>query len=310
MPAPSDYDEFAYIEWIRAHVSGHSRLTLGIGDDTASLHFPAPADCLITVDMLLEGVHFQIPPLTPRNAGRKALAVNLSDLAAMAGQPLAAVVSVAFPRGRKPDFHRELHRGIQELADQFGVAVAGGDTNTWDGPLVISVSVVGEATGSAAVRRNGARVGDWILTTGSFGGSLAGKHVSFQPRVDEALQLHQAVSLHAMIDVSDGLAADLHHVLQESGVGAVLSADAIPISEAARSATDERTALERALGDGEDFELLFTVTPQEGRKLLSEPPVDVKLSHIGEIVESKTCEIEDSAGVRRLLPPTGWTHAF
>ncbi|MCH7989304.1 MAG: thiamine-monophosphate kinase, partial [Planctomycetes bacterium] len=217
-----DRHEFSLIEWIRAQAPDHHRLTIGIGDDTASLRFPNPADCLVTSDMLIEGVHFTLPSATPRDIGRKALAVNLSDIAAMAGNPLAALISVALPRKRDMDFARELHHGLLELADEFGVALAGGDTNIWDGPLVVSVTLLGETTAKGPVRRTGARVGDWIMTTGCFGGSLSGKHVSFQPRVTEALQLHDTVTLHAMIDVSDGLAADLHHILDESNVGAVV----------------------------------------------------------------------------------------
>ena len=240
MPAPSD--EFALIEWIRSRVATHPRLAIGIGDDAAALQFPQNEDCLVAVDMLMEGVHFTFPKASPRDVGRKALAVNLSDIAAMAGQPVAAVVSLAYPRGQSPDFARDLHLGLQTLADEFGVAVAGGDSNTWDGPLVISVTVLGTTTGTGAIKRSGAQVGDWSLTTGSFGGSIQGKHLTFRPRVEEALRLHQETSLHAMIDVSDGLAADLHHLLDESGVGAVVHADAIPISDVARAGQCEIVA--------------------------------------------------------------------
>lgn len=307
---PADSNEFTLIEWIRARAKDHPRVPLGIGDDAASVSFAQPGECVVASDMLVEGVHFSLPPATPSEIGRKALAVNLSDLAAMAARPLAAVVNVALPRSHQFEFAQELLEGLADLADEFDTAVAGGDTNIWDGPCVISVTVLGEAEVADAVRRDGARVGDWILATGTFGASLAGKHLSFQPRVNEALQLHQTVSLHAMIDVSDGLVADLHHILKESRVGCRLHAESIPLSEAARAAAGRKTPLEHALGDGEDFELLFTVSPQEGRRLLDIPPFDVRLSHIGEITEGTTCEIEDSAGIRTLLAPTGWRHTF
>ena len=302
--------EFALIEWIRAQAADHPRLAIGIGDDTASVRFPDPSECLVTSDMLMEKVHFTFPPATPRDIGRKALAVNLSDIAAMAGNPLAAVISVALSRNQDMDFARELHQGLLELADEFGVALAGGDTNIWDGPLVVSVTLLGETTGKGAVRRNAARVGDWIMTTGSFGGSLSGKHVSFQPRVKEALILHDTLTLHAMIDVSDGLAADLHHILDESNVGAVVYEEAIPIADAAERINDGKSSLEHALGDGEDFELLFTVSPQEGRRLPADPPVEVRLSHIGEITEAGCRELADAAGNRKPLPCAGWEHRF
>jgi thiamine-monophosphate kinase len=302
--------EFALIDWIRRRAGQHPRLPLGIGDDAAVLRFPDAADCLLAVDMLMEGVHFTIPPVTGRKVGRKALAINLSDMAAMAGRPLAALVSVALPHGLDRELAFDLHRGIEELADEFAVALAGGDTNAWDGPLVVSVTVLGETTGSGAVTRSGAKIGDWIMATGDFGGSLAGKHVSFQPRVEAAIRLHESVSLHAMIDVSDGLAADLHHILEESGTGAMLFEDAIPISDAARAIDDDRSPLDHALADGEDFELLFTVAPEDGRRLLSQPPVDVMLSHVGEITAAGTFELIDAAGNHKPLKPSGWQHRF
>jgi len=306
MTVPSG--EFGLIEWIRQQVAAHPRLTLGIGDDTAAFRFPAPTDCLITVDMLMEGTHFTLPPATLAQVGHKALGVNLSDIAAMGGAALAAVVSVALPRRFEWGEIRELHAGIQSLADEFGVALAGGDTNRWDGPLVISVTVLGETQGEGPIRRSGAQVGDWIMVTGSLGGSLAGRHLDFVPRLREARLLQESVRLHAMIDISDGLAADLHHILDESRVGAVLFEEAIPVSDAATAANDSRTPLEHALGDGEDFELLFTLSPDEGRQLLDSPPFDTPLAHIGEITASRGCFLRNAAGVLTPLPRKGWVH--
>jgi thiamine-monophosphate kinase len=300
--------EFDHIRWIRQHVSASNRLPVGIGDDTAILRFPSPADCLLTVDMLMEGVHFTLPPATPRQVGRKALGVNLSDIAAMAGKPLAAVVSVALPRNRGVDFARELHAGLQELAEQYHVVVAGGDTNSWDGPLVISVTLLGEATPNGGVLRSSAQVGDWIFVTGSLGGSLDGRHLTFQPRVNEALRLHETVELHSMIDLSDGLSSDLGHILDESQVGAVLLAETIPISDEALASKDDRSPLEHALNDGEDFELLFTVSPEDGRRLLAKPPLDLRISHIGAIVPELECTLIGADGASRTLPRSGWVH--
>ncbi|MEX2287059.1 MAG: thiamine-phosphate kinase [Planctomycetaceae bacterium] len=301
--------EFEYIDWVRSQVKRHPRVPLGIGDDTALVRFQQPTDCLVTVDMLMEGVHFKSPPATPRQIGRKAVAVNLSDIAAMAGRPLAAVVSVALSRDKGFDFAKKLHAGIQELADEFDVAIAGGDTNSWDGPLVFSVTVLGEATERGVVRRSGAQADDWIMVTGTLGGSLAGKHLSFQPRVHEALLLHEAVDLHAMIDISDGLSADLSHILDSSGMGCGLYENRIPISDAARTAADGRSPLEHALSDGEDFELLFTVAPQDGARLLGRPPMKVQLSHIGIITAGPaSCLLIASDESSRPLPRAGWVH--
>src|SRR5262249_46704657 len=159
--------------------------------------------------------------------------------------------------------------GLREVADAFDTAVVGGDTNSWDGPLVVSVTLLGEAVPPGPVRRSGARAGDWLLVTGAFGGSILGKHLDFTPRVREALALHAAASLHAMIDVSDGLSRDVWHLCEESGCGAVLRAEAVPIDPAARRMNDGKTPLEHALGDGEDFELAFAVSPEDGARLLA-----------------------------------------
>lgn len=302
--------EFELIEWIRSQAQAHSRVSLGIGDDAAALSFPEPGECLVAVDTLMEGVHFRYPEMSAAQIGYKSLAVNLSDIAAMAGNPLAAVIGIVFNRKEGPHFARELERGMLELAAKFNVALIGGDTNTWDGPCVVSVTVLGETTGRGAVRRDGAKIGDWILATGDFGGSLAGKHFQFTPRIDEALALNQAAELHAMIDVSDGLAADLFHILEESRVGAKLEARQIPISEAARTIADDRSPLEHALGDGEDFELLFTVSPDDGKRLIESPPVAVPITKIGEIGPEGACELIDENGKIQPLKKAGWVHQF
>src|SRR6516164_5064801 len=209
--------EWAYIDWLRRRTPADPRVLIGPGDDTAALQLTPGATCLVTTDMLLEGSCFRLSEAGPRRVGRKAMAVNLSDIAAMAGRPVAAVVSAGLPRSGGRALAEELYRGLREMADSFETALIGGDTNSWDGPLVISVTVLGEATERGPVRRGGARPGDWLFVTGPLGGSILGKHLDFTPRVREALALHAAVELHAMIDVSDGLAADLGHLCQESG---------------------------------------------------------------------------------------------
>jgi thiamine-monophosphate kinase len=187
------------------------------------------------------------------------------------------------------------------------VAVVGGDTNSWDGKLVISVTAFGEATGRGPVRRSGARPGDWVFVTGPLGGSILGRHLDFTPRVAEALALHATVELRAMCDISDGLSADLNHICEESGCGAALFADGIPISDAARalSLTTGRTPLQHALGDGEDFELVFAVSPDDGRKLLAAPIPG--LAKVGECVAEGLWL--EAGGRRERLEPTGWVHS-
>jgi thiamine-monophosphate kinase len=307
---PERRHEFDLIAHARALAARHPRLAVGIGDDAALVRFPQPDGCLVTVDMLMEGVDFTLASATGRQVGWKSLAVNLSDIAAMAAKPVACVVSVALPRRGGFELGRELLAGVTACAEKFDVALAGGDTNTWDGPVVVSVTVLGEPTGAGPVLRSGARPGDWIMATGAFGGSIAGRHLDFTPRVAEALLLHQTVTLHAMIDTSDGLAADLWHILEESRVGAVLEESAIPISSAARTICDGKSPLEHALGDGEDFELLFTVSPVDGQKLLSAPPFSTPISHVGEVVAGRDCHLKSSDGTLKSLAALGWKHGF
>ncbi len=296
--------EFSFISWIRSLTPGSSRVLVGPGDDTAVLTGSVRQQ-LVTVDMLMDGTDFWIAEVGARAAGRKAMAVNLSDIAAMAGIPTAAVVSVALPKVGGRQLAEELHLGLREVAEAFGVPIVGGDTNSWDGPLVISVTLLGEATERGPVLRSGAKPGDWLLVTGPLGGSIRGKHLTFTPRVKEALELHAAANLHAMIDISDGLAADLNHILEESRCGAVLVAESIPISRDAveLSITSGKTALEHALGDGEDFELILAASLADGERMLREFPTLVK---IGECVEEGLW-IEEK-GMRRELQATGWVH--
>ena len=259
--------------------------------------------------MLLEGSCFRLSEAGPRRVGRKAMAVNLSDIAAMAGVPTAAVVSVGLPRSGGRELAEQLYLGMREVADAFDVPIVGGDTNSWDGRLSIAVTMLGEATARGPVLRSGAKPGDWIMVTGPLGGSILGHHLDFTPRVREALRLHELADLHSMIDVSDGLAKDLHHICEESRCGAVLIASAIPIADAARelSAKDGRSSLEHALSDGEDFELVFTVSPSDGERLLREQPVPgIALCHIGECVADGFWLDRD--GKREVLVPRGYEH--
>lgn len=300
--------EFAFIDWIRKQTRADPRVLVGPGDDTAVLKMRPEALCLATTDMLLEGSCFLLEA-GGRAIGRKAMAVNLSDIAAMAGRPTTALVSVGLPRQGGRKLAEDLFIGLRETAAAFDTAIVGGDTNSWNGPLAISVTLLGEATARGPVLRSGAKPGDWLLVTGSLGGSILGKHLNFTPRVREALRLHELVDLHAMIDVSDGLAADLHHLCAESGCGAELDAAAIPVSEDAGRMNDTQSPLDHALSDGEDFELLFAVAPDAGRILIeSQPLPGLLLSHIGHFVDQGVWLLRD--GLREELPARGYVHAL
>ena len=302
--------EFDLIRWIQERTPSHPRVSLGIGDDAACLDFPEASRCLITTDMLMERVDFILAEATPYRIGWKALGVNLSDIAAMGGKALAAVVSYALPKQGAMELAQGIQAGLEALAREFSVAIIGGDTNTWDGPLVISLTVLGEPLGTGPIRRDGALPGDWIMVTGELGGSILGHHLDFTPRLREAAALQSRGQIHSMIDISDGLAADLHHLLDASGVGAIVHAESLPIRPAASSMKDGRTPLQHALSDGEDFELLFTVSPELGRDLLAYPPFVTRLTHIGEMTRETGCWLVFQDKKREELPSLGWKHPF
>ena len=301
--------EFDYIRWIRDRTPGSPPVLVGPGDDCAVLG-GLSQPWLVTTDMLLDGSHFVLAEVGPRRVGRKAMAVNLSDVAAMGGKPLAAFVSVALPKNQAAAIANDLYLGMREIADAFDTAIAGGDTNTWAGGLVINVTLVGEPGPQPPILRKGAKPGDWLFVTGPLGGSILGKHLDFTPRVREALLLQDHVSIHAMIDISDGLSADVFHLCEESGCGAVLFVERIPISEAAHRMGDDKSALEHALSDGEDFELAFAVDPAAGERLVQSQPVPgITLSHVGVFVPENALFLEQT-GMRRRIEPRGFVHPF
>lgn len=304
--------EAEFVAWLRRRLPRHEQLTLGIGDDAALVRLRERGDLLVSTDMLMDTVDFHLDRVDPRRVGRKALAVNLSDIAAMAGRPLAAVVSVALPRAAGLPMAQALCEGFLPLAERYHLAIAGGDTNSWDGPLVISVTILGEPTKRGALTRGGAKPGDAILVTGSFGGSILGRHFDFNPRVEEALVLRELYELHAGIDVSDGLSLDLSRLATASGCGAMLDTASVPISEAAhelaRRDGTELKALDHALSDGEDFELILAVPPAVARKMLADQPLPVRLTEIGRFVAEPGLWQVDAAGERRPLAARGFLH--
>ena len=230
----------------------------------------------------------------------------------MATQPMAAVVALALPRQGGMDLAVTLYEGMLPLAEQFDLAIAGGDTNSWTGPLALSITVVGKVTSRGPLTRAGANPGDRIVVTGSFGGSILGRHLDFQPRVDEALRLAERYELHAGIDASDGLSIDLARLAQESGCGAVLQTDAVPIADDAHRLADTHadgsTPLDHALGDGEDFELILAVPPGEAERMLADQPLDVPLTSIGHFIPKQGLWQIDAQGRRLPLSPRGYQH--
>jgi len=310
--------ETEFVDWLLAHIPADARLEVPSGDDAAVLRPPAMRRSVVTVDMLTEGVDFILGPnCSPQAVGHKALAVSLSDLAAMAARPEAALVAVALPRKGGDAIGRGLFQGIMALAAEHGVTLAGGDTNAWDGPLVVSVTAIGSVPPGRAWRRDGAQPGDHLLITGPLGGSLLGRHLAVSPRCREAARIAEKFVVHAAIDVSDGLSLDMARMMRASGTRGVLHLADIPIHPDAirmsRSAGDTQSPLEHALADGEDFELLLAMPPSEARDLLAATQsgqIDLQIAMIGTVESGSGLTAIHADGACHPLEPKGFLHAF
>lgn len=294
--------EFEFIDWLKDQSPRDERVVVPIGDDLAALKWAGEDLLLIGVDQVLDGVHFDSAVHSPRAIGRKVMNRNLSDCAAMACLPVAAVATVALHRGAGEGYARELYAGLRDAADPFSCPIIGGDTASWDGKLVVTVTVLGRSAGVKPITRGGAKVGDFLFVTGPLGGSILGRHMTFSPRIKLARQLVATGRVTAMIDLSDGLSRDLPHICQASGVGAVVDASRVPIhSDAKRLAERSKgTPLHHALHDGEDHELLFTAT--------GSAEIEGAI-RIGRVVDGHTVSIDESGTIHPLIP-MGWEHAL
>lgn len=295
------------IRWIRGRLGNRGgRIVVDSGDDAAVVRF-GRSDVLFKTDSVIDGVHFDGRTARPEEIGHKAIARPLSDIAAMGCLPTFAVAAVMAPRGISERYLRRLYVGMERTAAAFGTAIVGGDVSSHPGKLAVSVALLGEPAGLRPVRRRGARVGDAIAVTGPLGGSLLGRHLRFTPRVREGRELNRRFELHAMIDLSDGLAVDLRHLCGESGVGAVVDEARIPVArDAARlGRRNGRPALLHALTDGEDYELLFALPRGEGRRLERAGLGRV----IGE-VRGSGLFLRRKDGTLEPLPEGGWEHKF
>lgn len=313
--------EFDFIQWIRSQTPPDARVVIPPGDDLAALRWAGDDLLIVGADQVLDGVHFDSSVHSPVEIGRKAMNRNLSDCAAMACLPVAAVATVALPRGSSVDRAKQLFLGLRDAAARYDCAIVGGDTGSWDGKLVLSVTVLGRSAGVEPVRRSGAKPGDLIGVTGPLGGSILGRHMSFEPRVREARALLAVFDIHAMIDLSDGLSRDLRHVCRESNVGAVIDAAKLPIhDDAIEMRRDGHSPLEHALHDGEDYELLVAGRVRPGARgdlgndeilrCTSPAGVDVDLTFIGVITPDPGIFLRHHDGRVEPLEPKAWEHRF
>jgi thiamine-monophosphate kinase len=284
-------NEFDFIRKLKRKIPRNMQGRLGIGDDADLLRIMPGFDQVVSADLVAEGVDFVRGKLAPRLAGRKALAVNLSDMAAMGAKPLAFVAALGIPKSVGEKWLFAFYDGMIRLAKEHGVLCLGGDISR-SRQFFAAVTILGSVRQGAAVPRSGAKPGDAVGVTGTLGGSILKHHYRFTPRVREALFMIRHVRVHAMIDISDGLWQDLEHVLGASGVTASVDLARIPVSADALKMCggDRGRALKGALTDGEDFELLFTVGQKDKSRLQKIWPAKfpgVKLSWIGEVEKGK-----------------------
>lgn len=318
-------NELEFVAWLRRTQRSHPALLCGIGDDMAIVNGPG-GPILVASDMLLDGVHFDTTRDDLTDIGRKAAACALSDCAAMAVRPTAITVSLALPAAGPIADARRLFDGIAAMAAAYATAVAGGDTTTWNGKLAIDIAVVAcPYPDIRPVMRSGARAGDGLYVTGRLGGSRLGRHLRFTPRVREARLLAAALAgrLHAMMDISDGVALDLRRLCDASDLGAMVDEsllERVASDDAHRSARRSgRPTLEHVLGDGEDFELLLAVSPDiaDAAGVSTDgdtcdvatkgDPDTTKLYRIGSITDAGL-SLRRVSGAIEPLPPLGYVH--
>ena len=322
----SSQGEFGFIDFIKEHFKAPDGV-MGIGDDCAVLPtYPiseGPGELLVSTDLLMEGVHFLREESSPEDIGWKAAAVNLSDIAAMGGSPVATFLSIALPKDAQGEWAERFIKGYAEISDLFDVPLLGGDTTSSLREIAINVCVLGRCPSGKAITRSGARPGDVIYVTGPLGDSAAGlqailknlertedvatlihRHKRPQPRIRAASDLIATDLVGAMMDISDGIASDLRHILKASGVGAIVELDRLPLTEEFMRVCKEQNwnAYELATGGGEDFELLFTAPAG-----LEKRTDIITVYPIGRIVEGSGLQWFDGGG-RTDFDTTGYEH--
>lgn len=318
--------EFGFIDRIANKVAPGTGIAIGIGDDAAATTQSLGSLTLTSTDMLIEGVHFDLSFCDPFTLGRKSIAVNLSDIAAMGGKPRYFLLSMAIPETFSVEFLDGFTNGVLAMANEFDVTLIGGDTCSSKAGFVISVTVIGEQRPDRIVRRSGAKPGDLIFVSGTLGDSALGlellrngvkqgfavtRHLDPTPRVREGLALAADKLPTSMLDVSDGLLSDLVHILDCSSVGARLDLDCIPLSatfmEIHKNISKESAEL--FLSGGEDYELLFTAHPENRQSIYSLfEKLDTPVSVIGEISKSTDLTISSSKGFKYMSAKKGFNH--
>lgn len=318
--------EFGFIERIARLAAGNRTVTIGIGDDAAAFHATTGCCCLATADMLLEGIHFDLSYCDPTSLGRKSLAVNLSDIAAMGGRPRSFLLSLAIPPALSVDFLQRLTGGMLQLAAEHDVVLIGGDTCASRSGLVIAITAYGEQQSNRLLKRSGAKPGDGIFVTGTVGDAALGlqllrqgcrhgapvnRHLNPAPRIREGTALAESGLPTAMIDISDGLLADLGHLLRNSAVGAQLQLNCLPLSAEYSHLYPPPGAAryDLALTGGEDYELLFTAPPERTREIMElGAALGTAITAIGTITANGGITAHTADGAVLVPEKTGYDH--
>ena len=285
--------EFRFIEKIAKAIKTGPSVINGIGDDCAVLEYKKNKHLLLTTDMIIEGVHFMRGSASAKSIGHKALAVNISDIAACGGIPRWAVVSAGFPKGVSGLYAAGIYKGISDLAQRFNIDIVGGDTNS-SSKLVLSVALLGEVLKDEIVMRSGAREGDLLIVTGPICENP--QHLNFMPKIKESRYIVKNLMPNAMIDISDGFLSDLEHILRKSQRGAVIYESLIPVK-------GNRLSIMKALNAGEQFQLMFTM-PKEYL-----PRMPKGFYAVGRIAGLKpVISFVECSGRRRIIQPKGYRH--
>lgn len=305
--------ETAFLAYLRGRIRHLNQVAVGIGDDAAVID-PMDGQTVACTDQIIDGTDFDSSRFEAdghgwADVGFKSVAINLSDIAAMGATAKSMLITVSLPRQNSTKLAGDIYEGILEAAETYQLAIAGGDLSVYDGPLAISVTMLGCVPSGRAWLRSGAKEGDRIFVTGAVGGSLLGRHLRPEPRIELALQLRELpITIHSAIDISDGLSLDLDRLCASSGVGAELNAESIPIHADAITRAEQtgRTPWEHAWRDGEDFELILTMSSEDGKRV-DDANLDVPLTCIGEIV-GRTGMWKRVQGKLERLMPQGYVH--
>ncbi|NQT25617.1 thiamine-phosphate kinase [candidate division KSB1 bacterium] len=320
--------EFGMIERIQAMLAGSDAdIPLSIGDDAAVLNSKLGYQTVVTTDALIEGIHFDLRYTPLEDLGWKALAVNLSDLAAMAADPTGAVISLALPTDWSSDQVEQLYQGLKACSETYQCPIIGGDTTGSPGPAMLSLTVLGEVQKDRYITRSGAKPGDFVCVSGDLGGSLTGfealhsgppgivrtpaidKLLRPFPRLQIAKELFTTLSLHAMIDISDGLGSEIHHICSKSKMGCLIEADKIPIHPEAKALSEQigQDVIEMAMTSGEEYELLFTLSAGDLENFQN-MKMDVPCHIIGEMKEASSGIKINRDGQIESIKANGWDH--